>query len=168
MSGILATLAFPPLHRSLGLVSTGAAAVWAQLACLTAALLPQLLLPAAAAAAAGGGGGDPALPFLLVGLVLSRFGLWGFDLAVNQLVQESVAPEALGAVSGAQSSLQNLAQLLAYSAGVAVWQPEQFALLMAGSVGAVAAAAALYTAFALRASCGRGAAPAQSANPMTP
>lgn len=47
---------------------------------------------------------------LVWGLVLSRFGLWSFDLAVNQLLQESVDAGSLGAVSGVQGSLQSFFQ----------------------------------------------------------
>ncbi len=33
---------------------------------------------------------------LTVGLVASRFGLWLFDLTINQMLQERVAKEAIG------------------------------------------------------------------------
>ena len=48
-----------------------------------------------------------------------------------------------------------LPQMLAYLAGVLVPATDDFVYLIAGSCCAVAAAAALYTAFALHVSCGR-------------
>jgi len=90
---------------------------------------------------------------LVAGLILSRFGLWAFDLAVNQMIQETAEPEALGAVMGVQGSLQSLCQLLAYTAGVVVSQPERFPLLIAGSVGVVTMVALLFSSFAVRSRC---------------
>lgn len=105
LSGIAATVTFPPLHRCLGLVATGALSVWLQLACLLGGVAP------AVAAAAGVAVPARARMLALVwGLVLSRFGLWSFDLAANQLVQETAEHAALGTVSGVQGSLQALFQ----------------------------------------------------------
>ena len=76
LSGILATITFPPLHRCLGLVATGGLSVWLQLACLLAGVAP-----AVAAALGAGIAPAPRMYALVWGLVLSRFGLWSFDLA---------------------------------------------------------------------------------------
>ena len=48
-----------------------------------------------------------------------------------------------------QGSLQSLFQMLAYMAGVVVWQPERFPILMAGSCGVVLLASSVFTAYAL-------------------
>lgn len=149
LSGIAATLAFPPLHRRMGLVACGALSIWAQLACVLVAVAP------AAAAALGAAVPRAVQLYCLVwGLVLSRCGLWGFDLAANMLIQETTAHAALGSVSGMQGSLQSLFQMVAYAAGVAAPATDTFVWLMAGSCGAVALAAALYTGWAVRARCG--------------
>lgn len=76
LSGILATITFPPLHRCMGLVATGGLSVWLQLACLLAGVAP-----AVAAALGAGIAAQPHMYALVWGLVLSRFGLWSFDLA---------------------------------------------------------------------------------------
>ncbi|GAB4820184.1 hypothetical protein N2152v2_007230 [Parachlorella kessleri] len=150
LSGVLATLTFPTLQHTAGLVATGAGAIWLQLACLLVATAP------AVASLLGLAVGSRAVLLCLVwGLVLSRFGLWTFDLAVNQLIQESVEHSQLGSINGVQGSLQSLCQMLAYAAGAVVWQPEKFAWLMAASCVVVATAAALYTAFAVLSQCGR-------------
>ena len=62
---------------------------------------------------------------------------------------------AAGSFNGVQGSLQSFCQMLAYSAGVVVRQPERFVLLCAGSCGVVATAACLFTAFAVMTRCGR-------------
>ncbi len=49
-----------------------------------------------------------------------------------------------GVVNGLQSSLQSLLQSFSYLMGLFVWQPERFEWLMAGSVGVVAVATALF------------------------
>jgi len=91
LSGVLATLTFPALQHTASLVATGAGAIWLQLACLLVATVP------AVASLLGLAVGSRAVLLCLVwGLVLSRFGLWTFDLAVNQLIQESVEHSQLG------------------------------------------------------------------------
>lgn len=131
-------------------MATGGLAIWLQLACLLGGVLP------AVAAALGAAVAARARMYALVwGLVLSRFGLWTYDLAANQLIQETVDPATLGTVSGVQGSLQSLFQMLAYLAGVLQPSTAQFVWLMAGSCCMVGLAATLTTAFALRTSCGR-------------
>lgn len=106
LSGIAATVAFPPLHRRLGLVALGGLSIWLQLGCLLGGVAPE------AAAALGAGVSARARMYALVwGLVLSRFGLWSFDLAVNQLIQEAAEHSALATVMGVQGSLQSLCQV---------------------------------------------------------
>jgi iron-regulated transporter 1 len=163
LSGIAATLVFPALHKKWGLVPTGAAAISAQLLCLVFAATPAIILgtkppngeqeQGGEGTGSGSGSENPSVlvtRLLVLGLVLSRFGLWGFDLAVNQIIQETVSSTNLGAVNGVQGSLQSLFQMLAYVAGVVVWRPAQFSLLMAGSVIAVATAAVLFMLYSLR------------------
>ena len=49
-----------------------------------------------------------------------------------------------GVVTGVQGSVQSLCEILSFLAGCALHKPEQFGVLMAGSLAAVGAAAALY------------------------
>ena len=51
------------------------------------------------------------------GLVLSRYGLWQFDLAANQLLQETVDSGDMGVVNGVQGSLQSLFQVRLFAGG---------------------------------------------------
>jgi hypothetical protein len=59
------------------------------LLCQWASLIVTLVLSSALARPAGG-------HVLAAGLVASRFGLWAFDLAVSQMLQERVLNEQLG------------------------------------------------------------------------
>jgi iron-regulated transporter 1 len=153
LSGIAATLVFPTLHKKYGLIITGAAAIWTQLLCLVLAATPAIIISLLNRQGTEQESNTPsvlAIRLLVVGLILSRFGLWGFDLAVNQILQETVSSANLGSVNGVQGSLQSLFQMLGYVAGVVIWRPAQFSLLMMGSVAAVGAAAVLFTLYGLR------------------
>ena len=66
----------------------------------------------------------------MAGMVLARIGLWGFDLTITQLIQESVAESVRGTFSGVQSSLNNLMDLLTYIFVFAFPLPSQFGFLV--------------------------------------
>lgn len=166
LSGLMATVVFPALQRcGVGLVGAGVLGVSWQLSCLVAGVAPVVIAqalagsqadrPAPSATAPGfvDSGHAGTLPLhllyvLLLGLVLSRFGLWLFDLAVSQLQQELVPETELGAVSGVQASLQSAFEILSFVAGAVVSRPQWFHWLMTGSCGAVLAAAVLYGGYA--------------------
>ena len=169
VSGIAATFVFPWLQTRWGLVKTGAAAIVAQVVCLVGGAVPIAVVWVV--------GGDVSehvhinvwlVRVLLLGLVFSRFGLWGFDLAVNQILQETVPSASLGTVTGVQGSLQSLFQMLAYVAGVVVWQPQRFVSLMVGSVGVVGVAASIFLGYALRSGCDHVAGIPAQPEPITP
>ena len=63
---------------------------------------------------------------LVTGVILSRVGLWGFDLSVQIIVQEAVEPRHRGTFSSLESSLQNLFELLAYATTILFPLPHQF------------------------------------------
>lgn len=148
MMGILASLAIPLLCRWPGLLPTGALAIWLQLACLLCGVLPSV----AAALGLAHVTQRLRMAVLVWGLTLSRYGLWTFDLTVNQLIQESCDPGSLGTVSGVQGALQSLLAMVSFLAGALEPSVDQFVWLMAASCGVVATAAMLYTCYAARAS----------------
>ena len=77
--------------RRAGVTAAGTAGIWLQTAALWAGVAPALAL------AAGWPVPAAATTYALVGaLVVSRFGLWTFDLAVSQLLQERVPDAELG------------------------------------------------------------------------
>ena len=87
----------PTLTRSLpqpcaGVVAAGTMGIWLQTGALWAGVAPSLAL------AAGWPVPVAVATYVLVGgLVVSRIGLWTFDLAVAQLLQERVPDDELGA-----------------------------------------------------------------------
>ncbi|KAI8838939.1 Ferroporti-1 [Chytridium lagenaria] len=60
------------------------------------------------------------------GVVMSRWGLWTFDLVETQLLQESVSSADMGVINGVQFSLQNLFELMSYVVTLIWHRPSQF------------------------------------------
>jgi iron-regulated transporter 1 len=84
---------------------------------------------------------------LVLGVCLSRLGLWGFDLSVQFLVQED-APEATrGSFSAIEMSLQNVFELLSFTTTMVWWRPEDFKIPIYISAGAIATSAACFAGF---------------------
>ncbi|KAK9815567.1 hypothetical protein WJX72_006024 [[Myrmecia] bisecta] len=143
LSGIAATFTFPLLRSRAGLPSAGLAGIILQLLCLVTAVFPALLSRMGALV-----GKEGAIRILVAGVAASRFGLWTFDLALTQMLQEWVDQDQLGAVNGVQSSLQSVFTSLSYVAGLVLWRPEQFEWLMLGSCGIVLTATIMFSLFA--------------------
>ncbi|KAG2435780.1 hypothetical protein HXX76_006976 [Chlamydomonas incerta] len=140
LTGLAATVLFPPLSKWAGLRFCAAAGITYQLACLAAGVVPVALT------IMSHGGGKPSVGQVRVmvgGLVSSRTGLWMYDLAVTQLIQQGVAEDHMGAVYGVQSSLQATFEMLSFVAGLLSPDPAHFHWLMLGSVCSVGTAACL-------------------------
>jgi len=88
-------------------------------------------------------------PFALYGLIMavlvSRLGLWGFDLSAQYLVQEAVEPDLRGTFSSIEFSLQNIFEVLSFACTIVFPRPEDFRYPALVSALAVAAASVLYT-----------------------
>uniref|UniRef100_F6VXA3 Solute carrier family 40 member n=1 Tax=Ciona intestinalis TaxID=7719 RepID=F6VXA3_CIOIN len=87
---------------------------------------------------------------LTAGLVAARAGLWSFDLAMTQLIQENVIESERGIVNGVQTSLNMLMDLLMYVAVLILPDPDQFGILIILSAVAVTTAYVLYAIFAIK------------------
>uniref|UniRef100_S4REI1 Solute carrier family 40 member n=1 Tax=Petromyzon marinus TaxID=7757 RepID=S4REI1_PETMA len=85
---------------------------------------------------------------LFTGVIAARIGLWSFDLTVTQLLQETVAEHERGVVSGVQSSLNYLLDLLHFTAVLLAPEPPAFGLLVLLSVAFVVTGHALFLAYA--------------------
>jgi solute carrier family 40 (iron-regulated transporter), member 1 len=84
----------------------------------------------------------------LVGsVILSRIGLWGFDLSAQRIVQDEVNEQSRGSFSAVEASFQNLFELLAYTMTIVFSRPDQFRWPAVFSVAAVYVAGGLYAAF---------------------
>ncbi|KAK8238875.1 hypothetical protein HDK77DRAFT_447103 [Phyllosticta capitalensis] len=145
---LLSTCAAPLLMRRISAVRAGLWFVNEQLFCVIATVgvyvfalssasknLDSILSQQTAGAA------------LIAGVTLSRLGLWGFDLCVQYLIQEEVAPSSRGAFSSAEMALQNLFELLSFALTVVFPRPDQFVYPVLISAGAIAMAAACFAGF---------------------
>ena len=88
-----------------------------------------------------------ALIFMLLGVVCCRIGLWTFDLAVQQLVQERVKEEERGVVGGVMNAMNSIMDMLHYVLVIAAPRPEHFWILTVISVGMVTLGLILYAAY---------------------
>uniref|UniRef100_A0A914V179 Solute carrier family 40 member n=1 Tax=Plectus sambesii TaxID=2011161 RepID=A0A914V179_9BILA len=69
----------------------------------------------------------------IVGIVLARCGLWMADLAISQIMQESIAEHERGVVNGVQSSVNQLMSMIKDLLVIALPDPRTFGLLIIAS-----------------------------------
>lgn len=84
---------------------------------------------------------------LVAGVAISRLGLWGFDLSVQYLVQESTLEASRGSFSAVEASLQNFFEMLSFGMTMVFAEPEQFKYPVYISVGAIAMSAFCFAGF---------------------
>jgi solute carrier family 40 (iron-regulated transporter), member 1 len=84
---------------------------------------------------------------VIVAVVLSRIGLWGFDLCVQIIVQEEVDWASRGAFSSQEFAAQNMFEMLSFASTIVFARPEEFKIPTTVSVCAVAIAGILYAFF---------------------
>ena len=112
------------------------------------------LMPSAAqnvTAQSNSSGNNIALILMLVGVVGCRVGLWTFDLAVQQLVQEKVVEEERGVVSGVMNAMISIMDMLHYVLVIAAPRPEHFTALTAISFSMVFLGWLLYSIYVRKA-----------------
>ena len=90
------------------------------------------------------------LILMLAGIILARFGLWIFDLSVQQRVQETVAEEMRGAVGGVMNAMNSVMDMMHYVLVIAAPRPEHFGILTLISVAMVTLGALLYAIYLRR------------------
>ena len=84
---------------------------------------------------------------LVVSTIMSRVGLWGFDMAVQVIVQEEVEAQSRGLFSSIEASCQNAFELCSYATTIVFSRPDQFGGPVLISGVAAFTAAALYAWF---------------------
>ncbi|KAG2416374.1 hypothetical protein HFD88_007589 [Aspergillus terreus] len=87
---------------------------------------------------------------LIVGVALSRIGLWGFDLCVQFLIQDGIAEHERARFSSTEMALQNIFELLSFATTIVFSRPEQFKYPVFISYGAIGAAAIFFAAYVRR------------------
>lgn len=80
----------------------------------------------------------------IASVILSRVGLWSFDLTAQLLVQNSIDASHRGSFSATESSLQNFFELCTFAMTIIWSEPEQFKYPATVSLVAVYTAAAFY------------------------
>ncbi len=133
-----ATWAAPIMMRRIGAVRSGLWFINWQLGCILAAVAVFQLYGSDTKIAGLG---------LIAGVLTSRAGLWGFDLCVQYLVQETISPASRGRYSATEMALQNLFELLSFALTMVFARPEQFQYPVLMSAGAVAAASLCFTTY---------------------
>ncbi|XP_047133099.1 solute carrier family 40 member 1 isoform X1 [Hydra vulgaris] len=84
---------------------------------------------------------------LMIGIILSRTGLWMFDLTITQLQQENVEEEFRGVVGGVQFSLNSILDSTQYILTIFLYRPEDFGILVLISFCAVFLSFLIYVFF---------------------
>jgi iron-regulated transporter 1 len=84
------------------------------------------------------------LSLLIFGVCVSRIGLWVFDIAVTQLMQEFIPDGIRGAVGGTQQALNAFFQLSAFCFGFAFPSVQEFPVYAFLGYAAVWVSVAIY------------------------
>ena len=87
---------------------------------------------------------------LMTGLLAARFGLWMFDLAVSQLIQENVPEEERGVFSGVMNVFISIMDMLHYVLVIFAPRPEHFRYLTVISIAMVSFGYLLYVIYVRR------------------
>ncbi|OMO84944.1 Ferroporti-1 [Corchorus capsularis] len=111
--GIAATIVYPMLQSRISTLRTGLWSVWSQWICLVACVGSIWMKK-----------GQLSAYMLMGGVATSRLGLWMFDLAVIQQMQDHVPESDRCVVGGVQNSLQSTMDLMAYVMGIIISNPQ--------------------------------------------
>ncbi|XP_024188843.1 solute carrier family 40 member 2 [Rosa chinensis] len=132
--GISATVVYPVLQAHILTLRTGLWSIWCQwtflILCVASIWIHNSLWSAY---------------MLMAGVATSRLGLWMFDLAVIQQMQDQVPESDRCVVGGVQNSLQSSMDLMGYVMGIIISNPQEFWKLILVSFAMATLAALLYT-----------------------
>jgi iron-regulated transporter 1 len=84
---------------------------------------------------------------LTAAIIISRVGLWGFDLAVQDIVQERVPEQQRGTFSACEVGLQNFFELISFASTIVFPNASQFRYPVVISLGAVLLADICYAGY---------------------
>ncbi|KAL4740969.1 Ferroporti-1 [Aspergillus similis] len=87
---------------------------------------------------------------LIAGVALSRLGLWGFDLSVQFLVQDSIDSDSRARFSATEMALQSVFEMISFATTIVFADPDQFKYPVYISYGAIAFAAVCFAAYVRR------------------
>ena len=138
VTGVGGTVLHPTMHRWVrSLVRLGLVNLWWLQACaLVAALSTMPFVPLRTA---------HRIPVFCCGVVLSRYGLWSFDVAVGQIFQERVTLEKRGRFNGVQESLNSFGEMSISILAMVLHRTSQFWLLALVSLSSITFAACMFS-----------------------
>ena len=134
--GLAGTFAFRLSTKRMSLVTTGMWSITEQLLCIMASVTSFYVASY-----------NLSNTLLLFGVCASRIGLWVFDVAVTQLMQEFIPEGIRGSVGGTQNALNAFFQLSSFSLGYILPSPAQYDFFAIYGCVAVTVAALLYHTF---------------------
>ncbi|KFA71870.1 hypothetical protein S40288_07727 [Stachybotrys chartarum IBT 40288] len=140
LAELSATWISPVAIKRLGNVRTAGISVTWQTACLTVGIVYFFF------------GSQFAVVGLVVGVILSRIGLWVFDLSVHNIIQnieKVVEDDDRGAFSTAEASVHNLFEMFSYITTIVFAKPEEFKWPMLMTIGSMYCACITYAMFAM-------------------
>ena len=137
--GLAGTFAFRASTKRISLVATGMWSIIHQLVCIVVSVTSFYVASY-----------NLSMTLLIIGVCISRIGLWVFDVAITQLMQEFIPEGIRGSVGGTQNALNAFFQLSSFSLGLFLPSPEKFKLYAIFSCVSVSVAASLYTIFVFR------------------
>ncbi|KAG7601040.1 Solute carrier family 40 member 2 [Arabidopsis thaliana] len=132
--GLAATVLYPLMQSRVSPLRTGVWSFWSQWTCLLVCVGSIWVEKEKIASY-----------MLMAGVAASRLGLWMFDLAVIQQMQDLVPESDRCVVGGVQNSLQSALDLMANLLGIIVSNPKDFWMLTLISFATVSLAGILYT-----------------------
>ena len=83
---------------------------------------------------------------MIAAVLVSRIGLWTFDLVARQICQETIPEPVRGRVNGQWRALTALFEVSAYSLAIEYSDPRDFSVLASVSAAMVLVAALVFTA----------------------
>jgi iron-regulated transporter 1 len=86
----------------------------------------------------------PSVSLLITSIVLSRIGLYAFDLVAQLIIQGSIPSNQRNSFSTTEASVQNLFELFTFLTTIIFPRPDQFKIPACVSFGAVCLAGAIY------------------------
>ncbi|KAJ3222552.1 hypothetical protein HK099_002184 [Clydaea vesicula] len=142
LTGLAATYITPLIVSKIGLVRCGLWGLWSQMAFLLPIVIGFFIQ--------GEHKQQIETWLLMIGVSLSRFGLWTFDLCETQILQEQVDNSIAGLISGNQYVFFNLGDLCSFLLTLIFSSPEDFYIPSLISIGSVFFGIIFYTSYVLK------------------
>ncbi|KAK0474207.1 iron transporter [Armillaria novae-zelandiae] len=123
VTGLIGTILLPYVERKIGLIRSGAWSIWSEVI----TLVPTVLALYIGVPKGIGHGPVYNSTMLFGGMALSRVGLWMFDLAQLQILQEALEHHPRrNTLTALQYSLMNTFDMLKYVLTIILSDPQQF------------------------------------------